>query len=125
MCFRNVQSSISQGFTSDNQLCCMPHQLKVFVTDNMKALGQACYVVLGRDRRANALFSLAGLARGEMAPCATSKRDFCFKTHSLALVRFINSCPSKVSKIPDIRGFCMIGHQAKVEHMQHVSHLMA
>ena len=76
MCFRNVQSSISQGFTSDNQLCCMPHQLKVFVTDNMKALGQACYVVLGRDRRANALFSLAGLARGEMAPCATSQRIF-------------------------------------------------
>jgi len=85
----------------------MPHQLKVFVTDNMKALGQASYVVLGRDRRANALFSLAGLARGEMAPCSTSKRIFCFKPHRLAIVRSISSCPSKA------------------EHIEHVNHVMA
>ena len=79
----------------------MPHQLKIFVTVNMNALGQACLVVLGRDRRANALFSLAGLARGEMAPCATSNRIFCTKTHRLAIVRSISSGPSKVSKSPD------------------------
>ena len=103
----------------------MPHQLKIFVTVNMNALGQACLVVLGRDRRANALFSLAGLARGEMAPCATSKRIFCFKTHSLAIVRSISSCPSKVSKSPEFRGFCMIKHQAKAEHIEHVNHVMA
>jgi hypothetical protein len=125
MRFRNVQLSLSQGFTSDNQLCWMPHQLKIFDTDNMKALGQARYVVLGRDRRANALFSLAGLARGEVAPFATSKSICCFDTHRLAIVRSISSCPSKVSKSPEFRGFCVIGHQAKAEHIEHVNHVMA
>ena len=79
----------------------MPHQLKIFVTVNMNALGQDCLVVLGRDRRANALSPLAGLARGKMAPCATSKHIFCTKTHRLAIVRSISSGPSKVSKSPD------------------------
>ena len=39
-----------------------------------------------------------------MAHCATSKRIFCFKTHSLAIVRSINSWPSKVSKSPEFVG---------------------
>ena len=67
----------------------------------MNTFGHDSYVVLGRDRRANALFSLAGLAREGMAPYATSKRIFCFKADILALVRSISSCPSKVSKSPD------------------------
>ena len=103
----------------------MRHQLNIFITDNMNAIGQDCLVVLGRDRRADALFSLAGLAREGTAPFATSKSIFCFKPHILALVRSISSCPSKVSKSPDFRGFCMIRRQAKVEHIENVNHVMA
>ena len=42
----------------------------------MNTFGQDLLVVLGRDRRANALFSFAGLAKEKMAPLLLRKVSF-------------------------------------------------